>query len=353
MNIVSIELSKFNDDEVEKFTLFSKTFYENNETTNQYHNTNKFCEYEDHSSYHLKNNSLSILKGRAVLSERSLYLNGKKYKTTQVTDLLVNQNYKDPMIFINLVKSYNKLNNDFVFHTSNENSEIIYKKFFKFKNVMNLKAYGFPVKLSSIINKFFKKKLIFLNVIDNFYLYILKAFIYLFSYFSSITLHNCKMNEFNETNSKKFFEKSPQSMERDEKFFKWRFENSPNRYYYKKIMRNNQIVGFLVFRNSSYLGYNVTLLMDLLLIENLNIFNLWALRMKLINEAISSNNDIFFTIINNKNKSLFKVFRFPIIPISDSLLKHSTPIFCSSVKKNIDIENFVTAHFTLADLDYF
>jgi len=350
---MSIELIKFNNDEVKKFILFSKTYYRNNETIDQPHNYNKFCEYVDHKSYHLKNNSNKILKGRAVLSERSLYLNGKKYLATQVTDLLVDQNYKDPMIFINLVKSYNKLNNDFVFHTSNENSEIIYKKFFKFENIINLKAYGFPIKLSSIISKFFNKKIIFLNIIDNLYLYILKLSIYISQYFSSVTLNDCALSEFNEVTRKKFFKKSPQSMERNEKFFKWRFEQNLNKYYYKKILKNNTIVGFLVLRNSSYSGYNVTLLMDLLLIEDLNIFSLLALRMKLINEAISSNNDILFTIINNKNKSLFKVFRFPIIPISDNLLQHSTPIFCSSIKKNDEIKNFAKVHFTLADLDYF
>ena len=128
---MKIELDKFNLDEIEKFIEFSKTYYDNPETTEK--NLLQISSWTKlQSSYHLKLKKNNKILGRVVLNTRNINLLNKQVKATQVTDLLINQDNKDPMMFVKLVKSYNYLKNDLVIHTSNENSENIYKKFFKF-----------------------------------------------------------------------------------------------------------------------------------------------------------------------------------------------------------------------------
>tara|TARA_B100001029_G_C15054839_1_gene453570 strand:- start:1369 stop:2424 length:1056 start_codon:yes stop_codon:yes gene_type:complete len=348
------ELKEFTDKEIHEFTSFSKTYYNNIETTDYEYVKNKFTDYSNkHRSFHLKIKNDKDFLGRASLNERSLYIQNKKYIITQVTDLLVNKEYKDPMIFINLVKSYNKLNNDFVIHASNENSENIYKRFFKFKIIFNLTSYGFPIKFSKIIEKIFDKKIFVIKLIDIIYNFLLSILFFILSIFSSLKLDECSIKEFDIENRSKFINKNPNTMERDTYFLNWRFEKNPNEYFFKKILKGKNSYGFLIFRNTSHLELNVTLLMDILITENLNFFDYLKLRINIIKEAILSNNDIFFSIVNNNNKNLKKVFRFPIIPISDNLLQHGTPIFCSSIEKKLNIKNLKETHFTLADLDYF
>ena len=350
---MKIEIDKFDLDEIEKFIEFSKTYYDNPETTEKKFVTNKFMDSKLQSSYHLKLKKNNKILGRVVLNTRNINLLNKKVKATQVTDLLINQDNKDPMMFVKLVKSYNYLKNDLVIHTSNENSENIYKKFFKFQIIFSMKSYGFPLKPFSILSNITKKNFSFLKFIDFIYLIFLRFLFRLIKITSQINLQYCELDELKGENVKKFNDLNKLSMERSEDFLEWRFEKNPNEYIFRKILRGQNTIGFAVFRNVSYNGLNTTLLIDLYLLSKINLLEKIKIREQFLSECIKFESDIFFSIINKNNTILSEVFGFPIISINDNLLKHATPIFCSSINDEIKLDELSKIHFTLADLDYF
>ena len=350
---MKINIQKFNLKEVDEFINFSKSYYSNQETTNKAIVKNKFIDYENQHSYHLKIQNGDEVLGRVVLNERKIALKGKEFKVTQVTDLLINQKNKDPLVFIKLVKSYNSLKNNLVIHASNENSENIYKKFFKFNIIFFMKSYGFPIKPIKILENLFNLKLYFLYFLDLIFSYIFKGTLSIISILNSIKFENCSFNQLKGDGISKFKKNSKFSMDRSNEFINWRFEKNPNHYYCKKIVKHNTIIGYAVLRNSEYLGFKVTLLIDLYLLKSTTALDNLKIRQQLLLESIKSGSDIFFSIINTNNTKLSRVFGFPILPINDSLLKHATPIFCSSINESINTKELSELHFTLADLDYF
>ena len=152
---MKIEVQLFNEKELEEFVNFSKTYYQSPKTNSINAVRHKFQQIDNLKSFHIKAYDNDKLIGRVVLNEKKLHLGKKDHSVTHPTDLLTLRNSINPLTAISLVRSFNKLNTDLVMHTSNKQSDIIYKSLFKFPIIFKCVSYGFPLKPISLISIFF------------------------------------------------------------------------------------------------------------------------------------------------------------------------------------------------------
>jgi hypothetical protein len=343
---------KFDYEQCNSFILDSKSHYKNPETTNPRIIIWKFMGFVSHPSYHLYIRDPEGVKnsGRAVLNTRTLNLKGNCSKVTQVTDLLVVKSKAGLMTFINLITQYNSLGLDVVLHTSNENSEKIYSKFFKFKEVFKLSAFAFPIKPQKIFT-FFKRHDILANIVGiySFALFILMRFI---KSINPVSLSDFFTADYLDILTRNFGNREV-SLLRSAEFLKWRYLDAPYTYKIYTIKLYNKPIGILVARLTEFNGSYFFLVMDCIKSAPMKRWEGFCLRLALISEAIFLNADAIFGLFNRKNKDLENFFQLPFIAVDDKILPHRSPIYASSLAPSLKIEELERMYFSLGDLDYF
>ena len=134
---MQIKVRPFSSEEVERFCDFSETYYDQMETNDVSFVTWKMKCNTSQPAEHLTIEEDGKMLGRAALFTRTYVTEIGSFTATQV-DLLVKPNVANPAIMITLVKNYTKLEPDFSFNTSNEKSDLIYEKLFKFEKVIEM-----------------------------------------------------------------------------------------------------------------------------------------------------------------------------------------------------------------------
>lgn len=113
-------------------------------------------------------------------------------------------------------------------------------------------------------------------------------------------------------------------------------------------------MGYVVTRKVELDGMVHSVLMDVLLDVDIPLLARIALRLWLIRQAAAMGADALFTMINPGSEVARTAVGFPLIPIPERLLPHTTPIFirvCGTEGKTLETDG--SFHLTLADLDYF
>ena len=352
---MKIEVQLFNEKELEEFVNFSKTYYQSPKTNSINAVRHKFQQIDNLKSFHIKAYDNDKLIGRVVLNEKKLHLGKKDHSVTHPTDLLTLRNSINPLTAISLVRSFNKLNTDLVMHTSNKQSDIIYKSLFKFPIIFKCVSYGFPLKPISLISIFFFNKIFFfLKSFDFLYKFIIKLLIIFFnSFFNSIELKEYNPSDILENELIEFKNKEKNLFSRSKKFIKWRYLISSNKSKCYQIVKKNINYGYLFCEENSLKNLKAFCITDFILLKDLSNYDYFSLKINLIHKALFSNNDLIFFMGNKNNRTLSNFFKFPFIYIRENYLPHSTPIYVSSVKKEFNINDCRTIYFTLSDTDYF
>jgi hypothetical protein len=344
-----IFINKFDNIQAKIFCHYSKLYYNDKNTTDLYIIKWKFVDSQTIDSYHLTfRDEVGDVKGRAVLNERFLNVANVKFLLTQVSDLLVVGSQLKS--FITVIKNFKILENTCVIHTSNSNSEKIYSKFFKFKKLLSLTAFAFPVSLDNFFPKL--SKLIIFKVVFSFYNFVI-AFI-----FSIINLFN--NNNFQLLNSQEissenleYFSGNQTSLLKTVESIRWRYFQSPYNYDIFRILESNINIGFIVTRRAVLNGLNFLIVMDFVPVRKLNYLTMLGVRLKLVSLALEYNVDAVFGMFNAQNDIGSDFFKFPFFKIPDRFLPHETPIFISSIKNDFNVDDLYEMYFSLSDLDYF
>jgi hypothetical protein len=245
---------------------------------------------------------------------------------------------------------------DVVGHTSNELSDQIYRKLFKFPICCKLGATGLPIYFKNFLRPYVSFNL-FLEFIDFIFIFwrgSLAMLSQIFKILSNAQLISEPSRESIEEIFSKFKEIAGSHFERNLSFIKWRFQEGPIfSGKIKWVSFADQCIGYIAYREVTIHGLKVYLVMDVVMGRKLTWLEGVALKFISIDLAVKSSCDAIFCISNSNNPSLKFLEGFPFVSIPERLLPHPTPIFIHASEAIFPTENRKSIYLTLADLDYF
>lgn len=314
----------------------------------------KFCTNPNgHSNYFYLFCKGSIV-GRILSSQypSKIFINNVEYNSFCLSDLYLKRKHRTP--FTNLLNLYNKCinnTNGIVFHSSNNNSENLYKKILKKKIWFNLFSYGLPISINSL-----KTKKIFLQILFKFFLSLFINFTFLVNKLLKIFLNlelcikaNNYENDIIKINND--LKKNYNVFDRSLNFLKWRYSI----YDYKYCMilkKNKKKIGYTIFISSYALNLKNLIIMDFAFLKDLNFFEKIYFKSKIVEIAKNNQFDTLYTMGNKKSGMLKNIIGFPFFKIPENFLPHSNPMFIHNTK-NINNSEIEKIHFTISDFDYF
>lgn len=288
------------------------------------------------------------LIGRVALNPKKIAYGKKKINSYNLSDLIIEKkipflNFRKLILLPNMIVKKN-----FIIHGSNEISKPLYEKIFNFPVYFNLSINFFPIRLTTLNNnidiftfiykKFIKSLIKLLNIINNQKIYLVRK---------SLNKENI-----NKIQSRLINCKFPQ-FEKDVDFYSWRYSiYDPNDLSFYFIMKNNNLLGFIIFVESIYKNKKITIAHDFNLFGKINKFENFLLKINLIKEVLDSVNSLALIIFGNSKSPIVKmVTDFPFIKFPNFLLPHNSVFF--GRKTNTKIKNIKKFHITMADIDYF
>lgn len=351
---MQIKVRPFSSEEVERFCDFSETYYDQMETNDVSFVTWKMKCNTSQPAEHLTIEEDGKMLGRAALFTRTYVTEIGSFTATQVTDLLVKPNVANPAIMITLVKNYTKLEPDFSFNTSNEKSDLIYRKLFKFEKVIEMVNLAVPLRTS----RFLKDRLGPLSapvawvadaVLSSLWLaveWILEAL----SGLESATRDSpCANQQFFDD----FREACPRQILRSSEFMRERYEQSIFDYRFIHITNAGKMIAQAPIRVAEFSGIRALVVLDVLSSEKLGSNIRRSLMKELLKQARETKSDLIYWLQNDNCEYLKPLYRFPLVKVPSSLLPHPTPIYFKSLNSNLNGTDFHDSYISLGDLDYF
>ena len=356
--MTQISVERFAETDLEGFLEMSQLEYGPSLSTHSDHIRWKHLDSPFGASSYISLVESGSVFGRVLAQPRPFRTATQVLNVAFVVDLLIEQKHRTtPASFISLTKASGNLEYyDLVFHTSNERTFPLYSKLFRFPNPFSLKAYGFPIRFAGVFSAIFGRRI---NAIDWLIApvhWLLLAIADVVKFFSRLEISARAMDDEElETLSAKCLQQSGPHLVRTNVFLKWRFTDAP---FWPatifRIDRKGQFLGYGVTRKMELGGLNHLVLMDFMLDPDASFIACVALRFWLVRQAITTQADALFTMVNSYNSMARKVVGFPLLPIPGRLLPHTTPIFVRPRSNDLkEFEADRSIHMTLADLDYF
>ena len=357
MNSIKSELLTY--EKVGQHIAVGKTVYCKPEVVDELHVTWKHLSspYGASSVISLRNESELII-GHTFLQPRKFCIDFfRSYNGAVVTDLVINPLFRNAATLIAITRAIKSpLNFDMVLHTSNEVSDQIYKKLFKFPVSCDLNSAGIPINFGSILRSRLKNVIAIslVNLISIAWRWLLIALNRVIGFFSPLKFvtepSECEVEEVLSDFAKicgSHFERTPG-------FLKWRFKDGPLFNGRTKWIESGGVcIGYLVFKDVHISGLKVCVIMDVCFRRHLSLMESIAIKLLSITLAINGSCDAVFTLCNFNNSALKWLQDFPFIKIPDEVLPHPSPIFIHASEEVYPSLNRKSIYLTLADLDYF
>jgi len=355
----SIKLENFDHDGLQEQIAIGKTVYSSPEVVDSDH-----IRWKHLNGPYGKSIAITLRDGNGVLLGRS-FLQPRKFRISKslschgalVTDLVIDPLARNASTLIGMTRAIKSpVGIELVVHTSNEVSDLIYQKLFKFPVVCTLMALGLPLYFAKALKPYLKNLRV-LDVID--YLFapwrwglisISSAFVAVSGVdFMAHPLESEALEVFGG-----FQEISGSHFERSLAFHRWRFGEGPIFNGEIKWIKSAGIcIGCVVFKQVELGGLNACVLMDIVMRRNLTRMEKIAIKLLAVKFALKLTSDVLITLVNTDNPALKWLKGFPFIVIPDRLLPHPTPIFIHSSEEIYPSSNRKSIYLTLADLDYF
>lgn len=357
--MAQIAVTKFTEKDLAGFVEMSRLEYgASPSTTDPDHIRWKFLDspFGECSYVNLSKNGQII--GRALIQPRPLHTASKVVIAGSVMDLLINREQRTtPTNFINITKECSRVANfDLIYHSSNDRTFPLYSKLFRFPNTFSLKAYGFPVRLAGALTPFIGRRIGAIDWLTAPFRILLGTIACVATTVTRLDIsENVISDDELEKLSTQCLHKSGPHLARTKAFLIWRFTDAPLwPAHLHRIERQGKFLGYVVTRKVELGGINHLVLLDFLVDIDISFTVRVALRLWLINKAITSKVDTLFTLVNSNSAVARTCAGFPLVNIPEKLLPHATPIFVrarSDEHKKLEADS--TIHLTLADLDYF
>jgi hypothetical protein len=247
-------------------------------------------------------------------------------------------------------------NIDVVVHTSNESSDLIYQKLFKFPVVFKLSATGLPVRCSNILKPHLNSAAILrlAEILLSPWRWVLRSIAFAASFALDLRLGDIPDRGTTADIFQEYRRIAGPHFERSQDFFQWRFYDGPIfNAHIEWVWSKSECLGYLAWRRVSLGGLSVLVIMDVVLRRRLTPSEAITLKFIATQVAIESGCDASFSLANIENRSLKWLKGFPFVSIPDKYLPHSTPLFVHASEEYKSLAVRRDIFLTLADLDYF
>jgi len=304
-------------------------------------------------------NAEGRLHGRSFIMPRPFITSGGNIVSgATVADLVIRPESRNAGRLIAMVKAAKQFDKcDLIIHSSNEVSDVFYRRMFKFPVRFSLVSAGLPVRLKSYVRKAGKGD--FLAQLADFMLFPARLAMPLTRWLSGAAA-GLKLGdmpsrtEIDSIHEAHHARTGPQ-FQRSADYVEWRYLSGP-------ISRSDVVglyqkggatLGYAALRRVNLDGMKFCILMDLVTHRALSSRELMALKFAIIDKTRKTGDDIAFAMFNSEHLELAKLSGFPFINIPDSSLPHPTPIFLHEKGETIDKGAAKTLFFMVGDLDYF
>jgi hypothetical protein len=357
MNSIGFDL--FNKNKLSEHIAVGASVYSSPEVINSDHLLWKHLQnpYGPSTSVSLRNASEELV-GRSFIQPRTFWITPSiSCRGATVTDLVIMPAERNAASLISMTRAIKSPDGiDVVVHTSNDSSDLIYRKLFKFPIAFTLAATGLPLRVSNILkphlaNPTLRKAI---ELLVSPWRWLLRASGLVMGAVSDVKF----AAEPSDSVMSEIFEEYRQyagaHFERSPRFLKWRFSEGP--LFNGKVewvWCQGECLGYLAFKQVTLGGLVVFVIMDAVLRRRLTLKEAIALKFLAARLAIESSCDAVFTLVNIENSALKWLKGFPFFHIPDRHLPHPTPIFIHASNEHRSLEKHADLFFTLADLDYF
>ncbi|MFN3557904.1 MAG: hypothetical protein ACK4UQ_01360 [Brevundimonas sp.] len=273
-----------------------------------------------------------------------------------IADFVIDPAYRRADRTVRVIRAGSRLEGEgIILHGSNEMSDPLYRKLFKYPLVFELKSAVFPLRLRGALSKVTGRDLGFLDVLTIPWRLLARAVGAIAAKLCGVQVtEGLPSDPEVEAMLQAFRSGAGPHFERDLAFINWRFRTGPlfNARLYS-IRVHGVFRGYLAMRAVEVDGFRFEVVVDAAHDLTLSAGQLLAVRLAMIGRAARTSADGVFVMANFGNPVLRKLFGAPLIPVPDRALKHPTPIFAHV---RIDRENRLKAlgrtFMTLADIDY-
>ena len=296
------------------------------------------------------------LVGRTVSSIRPFRLGGMVLRGKTIMDFVIDPAVRRADHAVRLIRCGSQMDDcDLILHGSNEMSDILYRKLFRYPIVGAMTSSAFPLRIRGLLGKFLQRGS---ATIDR--LIAPWRWLWRFGGFTAQTLLHVSLEEGLPADDEveamldRFRSGVGPHFERTRDFIRWRFETGP--LFNARILSirtRGRFRGYVAVRRVIVDGFEFEVIIDFAHDLELGALERLAIRMMLIARTAQTSADALFVIANFANDATRKMLGAPLMPIPDRFLKHPTPIF-AHIRE--DRENRLKAlggtFMTLADIDY-
>lgn len=357
MNSVGFEL--FNQNKLSEHITVGKSVYSSAEVINSDHILWKHLQnpYGPSTSVSLRIASKELV-GRSFIQPRTFWVTPSiSCRGATVTDLVIMPAERNAASLITMTRAIKSPDGiDVVVHTSNDSSDLIYRRLFKFPIAFTLAATGLPLRVSNILKPRFTNSAL-IKVAELFaspWRWLLRATALVMGAVSDVKFASEPSEKVISEIFTEYRQHAGAHFERSQRFLSWRFSEGPLfNGEVEWVWIQGECVGYLAFKQVTLGGLVVFVIMDAVLRRRLSLKEAIAIKFLAARLAIEGSCDAVFTLVNIENSALKWLKGFPFFLIPDRHLPHSTPIFIHASIEHRSLEKQGDVFFTLADIDYF
>jgi len=357
LNSISLEL--VDEKRISEHVAVGASVYSSQEVTSVDHLRWKHLEspYGPSTSVSLRNERDDLV-GRSFIQPRTFCVTpSTSCSGATITDLVIMPEERNAASLIGMTRAIKSPDGvDVVIHTSNDVSDLIYRKLFKFPIAFTLVATGLPVRVSNILKPYLKNPILIqvAELLISPWRWLLRACALVMSAVSGVRFAAKPTDSVMSEIFEEYRQHAGAHFERSQRFIDWRF--STGLIFNGEIewvWNRGQCLGYVAFKRVALGGLEVFVILDVVLRRRLALKEAIALKFLATRLAIQGSCDAVFTLVNIKNPALKWLQGFPFLRIPDRHLPHPTPIFIHTSNKCRSLEGRADLFFTLADLDYF
>lgn len=357
--MVTLERRPFAADDVDSHIALARTHYEGANVTDPEHIRWKFLGFPEGPVQSTMLMADGRMVGRSMRQARPFFMSADEpaLRGASISDVIIAPEHRRADLLIRLIRSGSDLSDlDLILHGSNEFSDPIYRKLFKYPIAFSLTARGFPIRLARPLRKLAGFGPGILDILAWPWRALVRTKSWLVGGLAGLDLREGAILDAEFDAIFAGFEKvAGPHFRRDRAFVRWRFETGP--LYDARILRltaGGRLIGFVAMRSVEFGGLRLNVIVDLAVSRPLRGLEGLALAMKMLGRGSRHKADVVVTLANFENPVLRRAVGFPFVPVPEKYLPHANPMFALiSGDKTKRLPMLGSTFMTLADMDLF
>lgn len=354
---ITLSQEKISPDDLQEHANLARTWYDSEETTDIDHLRWKFCEPPVGQAVASVLRAGSALVARSVFLPKAFRLNPQSvYPSGTICDLLIDPQYRRADLLFRILRAGSKNEAAFTIHGSNEFSDSIYSKIFKYPKVFDLSARGFPLRIPNALRKIIGWGPGSLDILSMPWRGLTRASAAGLRAFTRLRLNEAKLlpEEFKAI-FRGFRKFAGPHFERSAEFAEWRYYNGPIfRAETLRVEVRGKLIGYVAMRRVKMEGLDVDVVIDLALSRMPSLAEGAAIAWSLAARSARNGADAVATLANFGNPIMRRALTLPFLPVPEKFLPHGNPIYIVGHRTHLfSLDKLSETFITPADLDFF